>query len=1278
MSRIFVYIYEWFEQHRVTFYVVLVATVALCGIMAAQLSFEENITNFFGSENDKKSASFENVEVKDKIVVMVNGTDPDAMIASAEIFEEAITPMVERGLISSITAYADEDTISACTDFVYDNLPIFLSDTEYAALEATLNKEGIEASIENVYDLLTSPSGMVVGDVVMQDPLNIGTPLLQEFEAFAPDMAYEIYEDRLFTEDMSTMVMFIQPSNGMGNTGMNDDLVTALEHAERCAERDGVTLDVIGGPIVAVHNARQIKMDSAITGAIALVVILMVIFLSFRNRRSIPHIIIPPIFGALFALACVWAIQGEISTIAIGAGTVVLGISVSYSIHIVAHLNSCSSPKTILEELTTPLTIGCFTTIGAFAALIFTSSPLLQDMGLFSVFSLIGTTLFSLIFLPQFLRGLDSTKRTPLLGKIEAMVGYRYEGNKWIVLPILLLAIGALFFYDDVEFDEDMSNINYVPEHIVQGEARAMAILGDESKDVYIFTGGKTLDAAIEEYALLDTIVSQHMVQGNVSEAVTVSKFIIPHAEQEARIARWNAFWEEHRTATLTMVEEAALAKGFRTGAFSRFEDIISREYTPCLYSEDEVNAIPIITDWVTHGEEFSSLMCRIVASEEHKGELYKAIDTLPNTTIIDRSYFSQKMVDATNSDFNYILLVSSLIVFIALLISYGRLELALLSFLPMAISWVLILGMMAIFDIKFNIVNIILATFIFGIGDDFSIFIMDGLLEEYKSGKRVLGAHKTAIFFSAFTAIVGMGVLIFAHHPALKSIALISVLGLSIVVLVSYTIQPMLFRLLVSRHTTAGKLPYTLGIILNTAYCFIYFLVGCIFLNLYALVLILLPISRRGKKYAFHKGVYLFTRLFLATMITVRTVRENPNEERFDKPAVIVANHQSFIDILLLLSTTPKIVMVTNSWVWNSPFFGWIVKYADFHHAADGYEALAERVKERISEGYSVVVFPEGTRSADCSIQRFHKGAFYLAQLLQIDILPIIIHGAGQLSAKNQGFYIGRGTILTHTLPRIAYGDTSYGATYQEQSKSIRKYFIKEYRRICDERDRAHSPYFKTTLLRNYIYKGPIMEWYMRIKCDMDGYYDVYDRLIARDATITDVGAGNAQMDFMLAMLSPERKIYAIDYDEEKIAIASNSFLGRRTGIKFICGDMCTIEFPMADYILFSDSLHYVNSELQERILERAIASLNAGGRIIVRDGNTSQGKAHNLIKLTELWSTKLLKFNKTTTELCFVSEEWMKAFAMRHNLDIEVNQVWRYSSETLYILKTRDNEKV
>ena len=133
-------------------------------------------------------------------------------------------------------------------------------------------------------------------------------------------------------------------------------------------------------------------------------------------------------------------------------------------------------------------------------------------------------------------------------------------------------------------------------------------------------------------------------------------------------------------------------------------------------------------------------------------------------------------------------------------------------QFSSTAATWVIILGLMAMLGIEFNIVTIILSTFIFGIGDDFSIFIMDGLLSEYKTGRRMLDTHKTAIFFSAFTVVVGLGALIFARHPALHSLALISLFGIVAVVLVSYTVQPVLFRMLVSSQTEKGGAPYTLG----------------------------------------------------------------------------------------------------------------------------------------------------------------------------------------------------------------------------------------------------------------------------------------------------------------------------------------------------------------------------------------------------------------------------------------------------------------------------------
>ena len=1269
MSKLFIHIYEWFERHRLAFYVTLFLSVAICALMASQISLQENITNFFNSD-DKKNATFENVAVKDKIIVMLQGEDPDEMISSAEIFEEDLNALLEQGLVNSVMAYADEETVGKTTSFIYDYLPIFLTDDDYKALENKVLPEEIGNSVANAYNLITSPSGMILGDFVMKDPLNIGTPLLAKFEQYNPDLQYEIYNGRLFTKDLSTMFIFVQPSNGMGDTGNNDKLVSGLEEAERKAEINGVSIDCIGGPIVAVYNARQIKKDTTITMSIAMTFILLVIFLSFRNRKSIPLIIIPPIFGALFAMAMVWLIQGEISAIAIGAGTVVLGISLSYSIHIVSHLNHITSPKEIIEELTMPLTIGCFTTICAFAALTFTSSALLRDMGLFAVFTLIGTTIFCLVFMPQFLRGFDAGKKTSLLDKIERAVGYNYDGNKWIVMPLLILVIVALFFYRDVKFDDNMSNINFMPQHIVDAETRSMEIFGDESKNVYIVTGGEDLNALTDEYQRLETILDDYATNGIISDIVTINDFVIPLDIQRERIDRWNEFWTDKRDATISLIDEKAQQAGFRKGAFSRFNDILEREYDVCSYTKEEIESVPLISEWVNSSDGITSLLCRISIDEDNKAEVYDAIDKLENTAVIDRGYFSSKMVEATSNDFNYILLVSSLIVFLALWVSYGRLELTILTFLPMAISWVIILGMMALLDIKFNIVNIILATFIFGIGDDFSIFIMDGLLQEYKNGRKVLGAHKTAIFFSAFTAIVGMGVLIFAQHPALKSIAAISVLGLSVVVFVSYTIQPMLFRWLVTSQTEKGGFPYTICSILNTLYCFLYFLLGCILSQLYMLILMPLPIKRTAKKLAFHKMVYWFTRIFLGTMITVRTVRKNPFNENYEKPSVIIANHQSFIDILLLLSTSPKIVMMTNSWVWNSPFFGWIVKYADFHHSADGYEALAERLKERVAEGYSVVVFPEGTRSADCNIQRFHKGAFYLAQLLKLDVLPMLIYGAGQISSKKQGFYIKSGIIATKTLKRVEYGDNSFGDTYQDQAKNFRKYYIEQYKIFNDELGRTSNAYFRDALIKNYIYKGPVLEWYMRVKCRIDGYYDLWDRLVPRKATVTDIGCGYGQMSFMLAMLSPERTVLGVDYDEDKIELANHSFLCKKADVNFQCADMLTFEIPKSDAILFNDSLHYVVADAQKDILSRAVQSLNDGGMIVVRDGDISQTEKHEKIKATEKWSTEIIKFNKTTVDLTFVSSDWMREFADANGLEIRIRKCDKDSSETLYIL--------
>ena len=111
-------------------------------------------------------------------------------------------------------------------------------------------------------------------------------------------------------------------------------------------------------------------------------------------------------------------------------------------------------------------------------------------------------------------------------------------------------------------------------------------------------------------------------------------------------------------------------------------------------------------------------------------------------------------------------------------------------------------------------------------------------------------------------------------------------------------------------------------------------------------------------------------------------------------------------------------------------------------------------------------------------------------------------------------------------------------------------------------------------------------------------------------------------------------------------------------------------MEIPLSDAILFNDSLHYIDVEAQKQVLKKAVASLNKGGMIIVRDGDSSQVDKHEKIKNTEVWSTQIIKFNKTTAELTFVSEDWMKEFAQQNELSIKIRRCDKDSSETLYVL--------
>ena len=213
-------------------------------------------------------------------------------------------------------------------------------------------------------------------------------------------------------------------------------------------------------------------------------------------------------------------------------------------------------------------------------------------------------------------------------------------------------------------------------------------------------------------------------------------------AARRGDAAQWTNYWLTHDPqALIETIQTEAQQAGFRPEAFTPFYDML--------------------TEW----------------------------QPMPDFEISD-------LAKRLSDDFDYIGLCCSLIVFLFLWLSFRDLWLALIAFVPMLLSWVWIFAIMQLFGLQFNIVNIILATFIFGQGDDYTIFMVEGLLYEHRTGKPILPQYRQSILLSALIMLIGIGILVFAVHPAMHSLGTVTLIGMSVVLLMATTVPPLLFRL--------------------------------------------------------------------------------------------------------------------------------------------------------------------------------------------------------------------------------------------------------------------------------------------------------------------------------------------------------------------------------------------------------------------------------------------------------------------------------------------------
>ena len=781
MKDVAVRIYDWMSGHRWWCLASFVVVTLLMVLSVTRLSYKEDIRDFLPLDEEERTAlnDYDRQAQTSMIVAIIEHRDstiddPDLLVESVETFIDAISD-VEGLTVQSVLSQMEERQ-----EDLYRQLPFLLEAEDYQHMDSLLRQpEFVASKLEEDKERLLMPMGSMMAHDITHDPLGLFSPVLSLLRDTTVMDRFDLYDGCLLTADHRRALVMMSSPYGGSETASNErllevlkvkaDSVSSLLTSHSSLLEPPLSIRFCGAPVIAVTNASQIKTDSLISVSIAVVLILLLLWFFLRSLRNILLIAFSIGWGWVFAVACLSWVHQEVSVIVIGISSIIVGIAINYPLHLIAHLSHTNDVRQALKEVVKPLVVGNITTVGAFFALVPLRAAALRDLGLFSSFLLVGTILFTIIWLPQVLRfkftvyslqftddysvaASGNAERTDddseaASGKAEctdddSAVSERLASQStvnrklstvnnnthWLIAAILLLT--AFFGYHSLHttFDADLTHINYM-------------------------TPTQRTDMALLQQLMPTDTQRQQELNDRMPSTPEV---------QQDRLRLWQSWTSSHHDQLQSSFRQEADRIGFAPDSFDPFFALLSSSSSEGLANISSVN------------RQLSTVNSKL--------------------STVNKNPFAS-IATHLSDDFNYIGWTCACIVFFFLWASFRSLPLALLSFLPMAVSWLWILGIMALLGIQFNIINIILSTFIFGQGDDYTIFMTEGTVYEYTHRRPMLASYRRAIILSALIMFIGIGSLITARHPALHSLAEVTIVGMFSVVLMAFVIPPVVFH---------------------------------------------------------------------------------------------------------------------------------------------------------------------------------------------------------------------------------------------------------------------------------------------------------------------------------------------------------------------------------------------------------------------------------------------------------------------------------------------------
>ncbi len=402
----------WLARHRwaVAGAVVVFAIAAL--VLSRRLRLNEDFTDMLPMSNPaiaEQVGALKHVRQAERLFVDVQTTTTNAqeLAEAADAMAEALRAI--SGL-ADIRDRFDVAELQQVFEQWQAELPTLLNSSDLAALETRLQASEIEKRLAWMKQAMSQPQGLMVKDVVQRDPVGLGDAVAARWRALQAGVGdAQIVGGRISSADGCHVLITAAPSFRSSELEKSPPLIGAVLKAAREVETrfppGAVRIAATGAHRVALDNATLIRKDASFTSVLATVAVAGLMLAAYRRRWLALLGFAPTAFGVFGALA-VFHLSGDlVSAVAIGCGSILIGVTVDYGIYVLYRTDeTCPPDRPALArgivQIVPTLTFGALTTMAAFVVMLMSPVSGHRQLGLFGVVGVALAALFAMLVLP--------------------------------------------------------------------------------------------------------------------------------------------------------------------------------------------------------------------------------------------------------------------------------------------------------------------------------------------------------------------------------------------------------------------------------------------------------------------------------------------------------------------------------------------------------------------------------------------------------------------------------------------------------------------------------------------------------------------------------------------------------------------------------------------------------------------------------------------------------------------------------------------------------------